>query len=419
MKKYKLKEVFAPGGMPSVTYVGREHLELEAKIKRAVARGFSFNVVTGPTKSGKSVLCHRVLNEQKLVTMEGGQVASSEEFWEQLAHRLQVAAGVTETRNQGETIGAKVEAGWNLGTLIKLKSRADISSSRDSARQYQTALKIACIDALLESKAILLIDDFHYLSDAAQKEVIQSFKAPVMQGLTVFLLAVPHRAFDPITVENEVEGRFKHIPIPTWEISDLRKIADLGFPALRINCSDRTIEEMAEQASRNPLLMQEICAELCLENGFMETQKNRTAIDANLLPRAYAEIAESKGFPKFERLRRGPQARKLREARLLTDGSEEDIYSVIMMALANAGSKAKTTYDELRSEMRQIIHNDGKMPQKNEITSALSHMTTIARKDIKGEPAIEWVKDTNEVVITDPFLIFYMRHADFSSKSKP
>lgn len=416
MKHYKLKEVFAPGGMPSVTYVDREHLKLEAKIERAVSRGFSFNVITGPTKSGKSVLCHRVLDPKRLVTMEGGQVSDSKEFWEQLAHRLQVAAGVTETETESESFGGEIEGGWNIGGLLKLKSKVDVGSGRDSSKQYQIALKIACIDALLKSDAILLIDDFHYLSDFVQKEVIQSFKAPVMNGLNVFLLAVPHRAFDPITVENEVEGRFKHIPIPTWEMSDLKKIAKLGFPALNLNCADHIVDEMATQASRNPLLMQEICAELCLENQIDETQREAFDLNSDLLANAYREIADSKGFPKFERLRKGPQARKLREARLLTDGSEEDIYSVIMMALANAGPKAKTTYDELRTEMRGLIHAEGKMPQKNEITSALSHMTSIAKKDIKGEPAIEWVKDTNEIVITDPFLIFYMKHADFSTR---
>lgn len=58
------------------------------------------------------------------------------------------------------------------------------------------------------------------------------------------------------------------------------------------------------------------------------------------------------------------------------------------------------------------------MPQKNEITSALSHMTTIAKTDIKGEPALEWVKETNEIVITDPFLIFYMKHADLRNSTE-
>lgn len=195
MKTYKMRDVFAPGGMPSVTYVGREHLELEQKIERAVERGYAFNVVTGPTKSGKSVLCHKVLDATKLVTMEGGQVSSADDFWQQLAHKLRVAAGVSESDGQDEKIGAEASAGWNLGGLLSLKAKVDIGSSRESSKQFVTALKIACIDAMIASDAILLIDDFHYLDVDVQKSVIQSFKAPVMKGLSVFLLAVPHRAF--------------------------------------------------------------------------------------------------------------------------------------------------------------------------------------------------------------------------------
>jgi hypothetical protein len=418
MKKYQLREVFAPGGMPSVTYVGRDHLKLEDKIKRALARGFSFNVITGPTKSGKSVLCHKVLDGEKLVTMEGGQVSEPDDFWNQLSHRLRIAAGGTETEKETESVSVGAEAGWNLGGLLRLKAKADIGSGRDNSKQYVTELKVACIDALLNSDAVLLIDDFHYLDTLTQKQIIQSLKAPVMQGLKVFMLAVPHRAFDPMTVENEVEGRFKHIPIPTWEMEDLEEIARLGFPALNVLCPSQFISQMATQASRNPLLMQEICAELCLENSILCTEAELKKIDGSGLAAAYKEIAESKGFPKFDKLRKGPQARKLRKPRLLTDASEEDIYSVIMRALSNTGPKATTSYDDLRTQIRALIHVDGKMPQKNEITSALNHMTSIAKKDIVGEPALEWVKEKNEIVITDPFLIFFMRHADLSDSSE-
>ena len=67
----------------------------------------------------------------------------------------------------------------------------------------------------------LLVDDFHYIPSAVQKSIIQSLKGAVYDGLSVILLAVPHRAFDPMTVEDEVQGRFKHIEIPPWDMSDL------------------------------------------------------------------------------------------------------------------------------------------------------------------------------------------------------
>lgn len=105
----KLKDVFTPGGIPSITYVDRQGLQLEEKIRNALVRGFAINVVTGPTKSGKSVLCHRVLGERKLITVEGGQVQSEEEFWSHIAHQLSLVSESTTASTTGDKIG--VEAG--------------------------------------------------------------------------------------------------------------------------------------------------------------------------------------------------------------------------------------------------------------------------------------------------------------------
>ncbi len=51
------------------------------------------------------------------------------------------------------------------------------------------------------------------------------------------------------------------------------------------------------------------------------------------------------------------------------------------------------------------------MPAKHEVTSALKNMSSIAKSKIEGEPPLEWVENQDEVVITDPFLLFYMKWA--------
>ena len=52
-----------------------------------------------------------------------------------------------------------------------------------------------------------------------------------------------------------------------------------------------------------------------------------------------------------------------------------------------------------------LVESD--MPQKHEISSALGHMSGIAKDEIKGEPVLEWSDDF--LYLTDPFLMFYMR----------
>lgn len=322
-----------------------------------------------------------------------------------------MAAGEKNSTTEGSKATLSGSAGWKLAALLTLSSSLEANDSKTSEKTFVKSLKIACIDSLINSKAVLLVDDFHYISQNVQKSIIQAIKGPVMSGLTVFLLAVPHRAFDPVTVENEVEGRFKHIEIPPWSIDDLLLIPHRGFPALNVNCPTSVQENICQEAFGNPLLVQEACSELCLENDIEETQKNQKDIDGSRLEAAFSEIARSKGFPKFEKLKKGPQARKARQPRSLADGTEEDIYSTIMMAIAASGPKAKTSYDDIRASVKEVLADGAKMPQKNEITSALNHMSNIAKKDIKGEPPLEWVRDDDDLIITDPFLLFYMKYA--------
>jgi hypothetical protein len=98
--KLGIDDVFTPGGVPSVTYVGRTHLNLEAQVEDALRRKYSFIAVSGPTKCGKSVLCNRVLGDQKSITVQGGQIASAEQFWEHVAYYLNLPSTATKTRTR-------------------------------------------------------------------------------------------------------------------------------------------------------------------------------------------------------------------------------------------------------------------------------------------------------------------------------
>ena len=409
----RLKEVFTPGGQPSVTYVSREHLELEKKVREAIARGYSINVVTGPTKSGKTVLCRHVLSEMgESCTIEGGQIRSEEEFWTQIAHDLDIGNELTrqEAASQGGELGVEAQVGIKA---LNVKGATKGSDSRSSMRsiKYTVALQPAIYKELRRRDASLLVDDFHYIPTAVQKAIIQSLKGAVFDGLSVILLAVPHRAFDPMTVEDEVQGRFKHIEIPPWDMADLMQIPEKGFSALNVTSSSEINKAICNDGFGNPLLVQEICSEFCLKNDVFETLENEQALKGNLLPEAFADTAKSKGFPKYNKLKTGPDAKKKRQLRKFKDGAELDKYAAILKAIATIGPKPRTTYDELRSELQSSLVASS-MPAKHEITSALVNMTKIARDKIEGEPPIEWVASDDVLVVTDPFLLFYMKWAE-------
>jgi predicted AAA+ superfamily ATPase len=54
-------KVFVPGGMPELTYVPRTERDLERRLAEVKDNLCKLVVVTGPTKTGKTVLVRKVL----------------------------------------------------------------------------------------------------------------------------------------------------------------------------------------------------------------------------------------------------------------------------------------------------------------------------------------------------------------------
>lgn len=411
MSTVRLKDVFTPGGQPSITYVGREHLNLEQSLTKAIQQGYALNVVTGPTKSGKTVLCTRVLDSTgKYVTIEGGQIRTENDFWNHLSFQLNIAQSATKSTADTDAtqMSGEVSGGLFGAFSAKAGTAKTDTTQTTSGLTYQNVLLLASIKKVLDEDVTILIDDFHYIPQDVQKSIIQALKAPIYKGISVIFLAVPHRAFDTITVEDEMQGRFRHIAIPPWSQEDLILIPNRGFEALNVVCTDDFIKKICSESFGNPLLVQEICSELCANAEIFSRCENATEIKEDLLNKTLASVAESKGFPKYRKLREGPQARTDRQARQLKDGGTADIYQAILIALTRLGPRPRTHYDELRSSLKDLIE-EGQVPQKHEVTAALTQMSRIAREQIEGEPPLEFVKNEDALVITDPFLLFYMK----------
>lgn len=394
----RIKQVFVAGGMPSITYVDRADQELEKDLRAELRDGYKVICVTGPTKSGKTVLVRHVLGEGKSAVVNGGQVGGSEEFWTLLLQDLQLP-GVEVAQSNNE-----LSAG--IRYLVSAQAKASEGSSQTFNNNNN---KRAILSFMKEHDLALVVDDFHYLPAEVQRDIIRSLKSEVFEGLTAILIAVPHRAFDAIGVEREMEGRFAHVQVPSWTPEELHLIPDKGFAALRMSVDETCLLEFVNESNGSPLLTQRFCGRLCAHyeieealpslREFCPTDSVRHSI--------FQVVAQQFGFPTFEKLSKGPQSRSKRIYRQLADNSGElDIYQAILRSVANTGPKEKLHYNEIRDELRRLL-KDSFVPQKHEVSSALGHMSNIAKDEIKGEPVLEWSDDF--LYLTDPFLMFYMR----------
>lgn len=425
---FKLKQVFSRG-MPTVTYVRREHLGLEQELRKAVDRGYAIIAVTGPSKCGKTVLRRTVIPDNVVAHVEGGQVSLEDDFWETIRAHLEIP--ISESQTAAKQTGDSSAFGLSVGPSVakaSLQFRETGGSTRTNTRNFSGPQKGLLLKTLADRNDVLVVDDFHYIGNGTRAKIVRSLKSAIFDGLTVVMLSVPYRAFDVLTAETEMEGRFIHLLIPKWSKGDLIKIAQQGFPTLGLEVAHEIQMRFAEEALGSPLLMQSLCAQLCSDFDTFETENPTKTIDVNMLDleKLFRAVARDFGLPAFTKLSAGPQSRKDRNPRSFSNGQKGDIYEAVLAAVAYSGANEATSYNDLRSALRDVLTETP--PLKHEVTRAIQQMCDIAKKmqvrnalvrdqqdelavandkDVSDVPTIDWQDDTLQ--INDVFLRFYLR----------
>jgi hypothetical protein len=394
-------EVFTAGGQPTVTYVDRKAEDVERTFARAIATPTHIVSLSGPTKTGKTVLCRKMLGDREYVWVDGGQVSSDAAFWDRVCHELSLPY------EQENSVTKEQELQLEIGPLFVTAAGSRLRSSTSIERTRIDSMA-AALSLLTREKIFLVIDDFHYLDDTARTAIMRNVKGAVFNGLKAILLSVTHRVFDAIKAESELTGRFTAISLPHWSEADLRRIPIQGFDALGVDCSESMLDILCAEAQESPFLMQKFCWEICFDR---EIEKPKI-LGRHKIPEEYdlsimfKRISLDAGLPIYQKLAAGPQSRKARAKRPLRSGGEADIYESTLVALARTGPKPVVSYDELRAALGQTLSDQ--VPQKHEITSALKHLAKIARTAGMGS-TIDWDDDAREVNVVDPYLRFYLR----------
>lgn len=402
-------EVFVPGGMPQATYVPREHLGIERQVAEwAEGAHTSLLSVSGPTKTGKTVLLKRFFRDS--IWFSGGALETADEFWASICDELEVFTDYDLSAGRSEEHSTGIEGGLNAGVASGRGAAGDTTSTQRGVTRSRTrSIKSAARKALLDQRPVIIVDDFHYVPQTEQAKIVRGLKDLIFDGLPVILIAVPHRAYDAVRVEKEMTGRVDSIPLGKWEEDDLERIASLGFEVLSLNVSNAITKRLAEESFGSPHLMQTHCL------GLVRTvQKDNSTLGEPAWDQFFRAHAAAASKTAFDLLKHGPRQRNDRNVRLLKDGLQTDIYGAVLTAIASTGPRTSLQYEEVRAALRNVLDSD--LPQRHEITNILDQMTRIAREKIDGEPVLEYDNEYSTLYITDPFFAYYLRWAPESSK---
>ena len=425
----KVTEIFTPSDYPVHTYVQRDEARIENRLREALGTPGEIVSVSGPSKSGKTVLIEQVAGRDNLITVTGAGIADAADIWDRTLDWMdapsQVAATGTTTLSATASGTIKGSAGIPLlasaaaeGTVGGSAARATGSTeTRGRGGLAQVVREIG------KSDFVLLIDDFHYMPAAVQSEVAKQIKEAARQGVKICTASVPHRSDDVVRSNPELRGRVRAVDTQPWNIPDLMKIGALGFPAVGINVPQATLRKFAVEASQSPQLMQAICLQACFTIRMREVTtpiKDRD-FSQEEIDLALEETSTRSDFASLLRTMHGGAKIRGTERKEfdLSDGSRGDVYRALLLALKTDPPKLSYQWNDLSRRVQNVCRPDA--PQAASLSTACAQMAKMAKEMYPSQRVLDWEGDpANLLSIEDPYFLFYLRWSDkLSALAKP
>lgn len=418
MARLSSAEVFTPTSFPTHTYVERDHLHHERLLREWIRSSTQIASISGPSKSGKTVLVQRVVGEGNLITVSGASVRTADQLWDRVLdwwgepHTTVASAADTSTETRGN------ERLANIGVPgVGVSGRSTSGASHAAVETLQATANRRGLPQVVQELAhtpyTILLDDFHYIPAAIQGDVAQQLKDAASRGVRICVASVPVRSDNLVRALPELRGRVLAVDIDYWNRRDLMEIPRLGCPKLNLEVDEASLQMFAGEAAGSPQLMQSICLWMCNHLGVREAADPMRAVQLDELARKEILFLTSctVDFRSVVRaLIAGPRVRPgERRTYVHHDGRIADVYLSIMRAIAMDPPRLAIGYDDLQRRLEMLCK--GASPDGASVINACVRLGQIAAGFATAPtgPSLEWDEQAQMILLPDPYLLFYLR----------
>jgi hypothetical protein len=415
---FNTSEVFVAGKQPTITYNPRDDRHLEREVRSYVAQPGKALSVSGPTKSGKTVLIDRLLPPDRAIWIQGSDLDQIASFWRAIVDGLDAFDQVGQSLDEGASDENQLGVQVGLPHAINFTWSRSKGSTRNASRSGSRSRPLADVarEALTDAPYPVIVDDFHYVETSVKRAVARAVKTLI--GVThVILIAVPHEAFEAVRAEPDMDARIWQLRIQHWSTPELEFIARQGFDALNIIDPQEEVGRSLARASYGaPFLMQQLCYDYAISRGVTSTSPDPlTAVPPDDWDVFFRRIADRSVPGVFDRLARGPNPRgQQRIDRVVDDGRVTDVYGAILLAISKAGPRTTMRPTDIVRILE--LHLRQNVPTRQQIVASLGHMREIAMESRgTGDAALDFKND--ELHMLDPFLSFYLRYGSWKLPS--
>jgi len=412
--EYAIEDVFRPTSFPQNTYINRlisSDDTYEFRLKKALRSSGRLISMTGSAKTGKNILCHKVIDKNSIIELSGAQIKTQADFWNQIAEKIRLPLEVPITKSVGNKASVSAKGGGK--DKIPFIALADIGgqggydySTGQNIVEKESRSNSAIMEYLINNNKVLVLADFHYIDDELQMYIARILKTEIFNGLKAIIISLPHRADDAVRHNPDLIGRTTFIEISPWSVDELAEIGRKGFSLLGYTIDEKNLRLLAQESIASPQLMQENCfnlADRMAMSGYV-------SVTMELLHKAFHDtvINYSHYDAIVQKVLRGPaQGRNKRKSYDFKDDIQADIYHLFLKSICVDPPVLSMNITDIRDRFTEVLSSIEKLPTALVITNTIMQVEKIFKKTAPQLDTIEW--RGQELYILDPFLLFYLR----------
>ena len=400
MAKKRADQVFGVStSILSDSYVDRGHLD--EKIKAYLGRD-GHVAIRGASKTGKSWLRKRLIEDALVIQCRLGK--SAVDIYKESLGQLGVKLTVSESATKSITGTVEAESEFGIGLLAKVKGKLGLTTAAGSEvgkqdlRQNVNDLDFICA-LIKESGRRLVIEDFHYLSEAERRALAFDLKAMWDLGLYVVIIGVWSDNNLLLHLNTDLTGRVREVSV-AWNEGELQRVLDRGAAALNLSFEQAVANELVEISYGNVGILQRLTldtldqAGIVMEKSEIQLVGGRENLEAAAM--FYAEELKSV-YAKFaDNVSQGLRHRK----------NSTGIYAHAL-AVVLEGSDDELLAGVPFQKIFQVAHAREARIQQGNLKTALGNMERLHVDDDGRGLVLSFAE--NRVRVVDHQLLLYRR----------
>jgi hypothetical protein len=189
-------DVFTPNDVPTFSYVERGEFNLEKRLEDALSIPKMIISLSGPSKSGKTVLVRRVVGDN-LIHVYGATIKTSKDLWSKVLDWMDAPEQLVEKEAGTNSIEGSVSGGGGAGIpfvahgKVEATAKAGYQGTVSSERTFRRKGLAQVVREIAGSEFAVFVDDFHYIPKTVQRDIGKEIKEAAEAGVRILTASVP------------------------------------------------------------------------------------------------------------------------------------------------------------------------------------------------------------------------------------